>query len=145
MAGEETLNTRSLGRELRRQREAARLTQQELAGRSGVGVKTISRIEAGLIQDPGFADVVRMGRALGLSPDTLATYCGLWQVNDEDAGDPRWDYIDGFMGRATPEQRDQYSTLAYATALALDRIAEAGPLPHIVPPAALPRKRRARS
>jgi len=42
----------AFGTLLRRQRKAARLTQQELAAHAGVGVNTISDLEAGVAWHP---------------------------------------------------------------------------------------------
>src|SRR6188768_840130 len=56
-----------LGRLLRRHREQARLTQEELADRAGVSARTISDIERG-VRARAYADTAgRLGVALGLT------------------------------------------------------------------------------
>ncbi|WP_410810786.1 AfsR/SARP family transcriptional regulator [Micromonospora sp. 067-2] len=56
-----------LGPMLRRYRLAARLTQQELADRSQLSVRTIRNLEAGRIQHPHGESVRLVGRGLGLA------------------------------------------------------------------------------
>jgi tetratricopeptide (TPR) repeat protein/transcriptional regulator with XRE-family HTH domain len=63
---------------LRRQRQAARLTQQELAERSGLSVRTISNLECDRITKPYPSSVQLVATALGLTAtagaDLLAWY-----------------------------------------------------------------------
>ena len=63
-----------LGRLLRRYREQARLTQEELADRAGVSARTISDIERG-VRARAYADTAaRLSVALGLSDADRATF-----------------------------------------------------------------------
>ena len=57
---------------LKRLRNAAGLTQEELAGRAGVGARTISNLERGINRAPYRATVRRLADALGLSGEDLA-------------------------------------------------------------------------
>jgi len=64
----------SLGRLLRRHREQARLTQEELAERAGVSARTISDIERG-VRARAYADTAaRLGAALGLTDTDRAAF-----------------------------------------------------------------------
>ena len=60
----------ALGRNLRRQREAAPLTQEKLAEKAGLDPTYISGIERGL-RNPGIKNVARLAKALGLSTAEL--------------------------------------------------------------------------
>jgi predicted ATPase/transcriptional regulator with XRE-family HTH domain len=63
-----------LGRLLRRHREQARLTQEELAERAGVSARTISDIERG-VRARAYADTAaRLGAALGLTDIDRAAF-----------------------------------------------------------------------
>jgi tetratricopeptide (TPR) repeat protein/transcriptional regulator with XRE-family HTH domain len=63
-------NRDALGLWLRQQREAAGLTQEELAERSGLSVRTISNLERNRTQKPYPKSVHRMMGALGLADTT---------------------------------------------------------------------------
>ena len=52
-------------------RQRRRLSQAELARRSGVSQATISRIEAGKTRGVDLATLDRLARALGVSPRSL--------------------------------------------------------------------------
>lgn len=54
-------------------RQIARLTQRELAERSGVDEPTISLLESGKRQygSVNYFDIMRLARALGVDPDLL--------------------------------------------------------------------------
>ena len=60
----------SLGARIRRQREAAGLTQQQLADRAHVGRVTLVRLENGG-QTPRFATLRAIAKAMGVDVDTL--------------------------------------------------------------------------
>src|SRR4029453_1456535 len=63
-----------LGRLLRRHREQARLTQEELADRAGVSARTISDNERG-VRARAYADTAtRLSGALGLTDTDRATF-----------------------------------------------------------------------
>jgi transcriptional regulator with XRE-family HTH domain len=68
---------KELGDVFREIREKAGLTQSDLARISGIAANMISRIEAGDRENPQFATVARLARALGASLDYIAGECGL--------------------------------------------------------------------
>jgi transcriptional regulator with XRE-family HTH domain len=59
-----------LGRNLRRARKRAGLTQEEVAERSGVHATEVSRIEAGK-RDPRISTMERLAEAVEVSPSDL--------------------------------------------------------------------------
>lgn len=59
-----------LGRNLRRAREQAGLTQEQVAERSGVHSTEVSRIERGK-RDPQVSTVERLAKAVEVSPSDL--------------------------------------------------------------------------
>src|ERR687889_2837919 len=59
---------------LKHHRSAAGLTQEELAGRAGVGARTISNLERGISRAPYRATVRRLADALGLSGEDLTQF-----------------------------------------------------------------------
>jgi transcriptional regulator with XRE-family HTH domain len=56
---------------LRTARRLARLTQPELAERSGVSQTTISGLERGTNKKPTWESVVRIAKALGVEPHEI--------------------------------------------------------------------------
>lgn len=56
---------------LREARDAAGLTQDELAARSGVAQATISSLERGTRTNPTIDTVARLAEALGIAPSGL--------------------------------------------------------------------------
>ena len=56
---------------LRWWRRARGLTQRELAARSGVQQRTISRIESGLVEEPRTRTLTKLAGALGVEPFDL--------------------------------------------------------------------------
>jgi transcriptional regulator with XRE-family HTH domain len=56
---------------LRIARRTARLTQVQLAERSGVDQRVISKIETGIVRKPEYETVVRLSRALNVEPEKL--------------------------------------------------------------------------
>lgn len=56
---------------LKTARLRAELTQEQLAERTGIDQSTISAIERGAIKSPAYDTVVRLARALDISPDEL--------------------------------------------------------------------------
>ena len=60
---------------LRHQRRAAGLTQEEVAERSGVSVRTISALERGVHHAPHSDTVVLLAEALGLSSTLSKLNC----------------------------------------------------------------------
>ena len=58
------------GGRLRELRELRQMYQQELAEKSGVGYRSICRIETGN-QDPSWTAVCKLADALGVTPDVF--------------------------------------------------------------------------
>ena len=56
----------SLGQEIRRQRDAMGLTQEQLAAKALVSRPTIARLETGRATDLGYRSILRILNALGL-------------------------------------------------------------------------------
>src|SRR6202050_5801064 len=54
------------GRRLRQRREDAGLSQEEVADRSGLGVRTVSNVDRGSIRTPHPRTIRMLGEALGL-------------------------------------------------------------------------------
>ncbi|GAA2807610.1 hypothetical protein GCM10010441_35450 [Kitasatospora paracochleata] len=61
-----------LGATLRGLRSTAKLTQEQLAERSGVSVRTIRRLENGTLPDARLATINQLAAALQVSPQTLS-------------------------------------------------------------------------
>lgn len=72
----------TLGRMIRQTRLFHRLTQQEMAARTGMSQKKYSRIECGEVADPGLADMTAIGRVLGLTLNQMAYTAGLLTAID---------------------------------------------------------------
>ncbi|SEL14549.1 helix-turn-helix domain-containing protein [Streptacidiphilus jiangxiensis] len=60
-----------LGTALRGLRTATSMTQEQLAERSGVSVRTIRRLENGALPDPRLATINQLAAALGVAPHVL--------------------------------------------------------------------------
>lgn len=60
-----------IGKTIKRLREESHLTQTQLAKMSGVAYSTITKLETGLIMNPGFFQIVNISRALEVSLDKL--------------------------------------------------------------------------
>ena len=59
-----------IGVQVKRERERALLTQQELAERAGVGLTTLNRIENDHAE-PHFRTIRKLAKALGVDPANL--------------------------------------------------------------------------
>jgi transcriptional regulator with XRE-family HTH domain len=59
-----------IGVQVKRARERALLTQQELAGRAGIGLTTLNRIENDHAE-PHFRTIRKIAKALGVDAATL--------------------------------------------------------------------------
>jgi transcriptional regulator with XRE-family HTH domain len=79
VAGDETLGAR-----LRRYREGLGWSVRHLGRRAEVSDATISRIEHGIIKEPGRSTLQRLARVLGLSIDDLV---GIGTARSEDMAD----------------------------------------------------------
>src|SRR6266436_2702432 len=75
------------GEWLRQQRVAAGLTQEDLAERSGVSVRTIADLERGRTRKPYPSSLRALVRALGL-PETAGTDLVARYRIDQDGGEP---------------------------------------------------------
>lgn len=61
----------TVGSRAKRAREAAGITQEEAATRSGIHVQTISRIERDQAREPAADTIARLARAYGISSEEL--------------------------------------------------------------------------
>ncbi len=59
-----------IGVQMKRARERALLTQEELAVRAGIGTATLNRIEKDRV-DPHFRTIRKIAKALGVDPSEL--------------------------------------------------------------------------
>jgi transcriptional regulator with XRE-family HTH domain len=59
-----------IGTQVKRERERALLTQQELAGRAGIGLTTLNRIENDHAE-PHFRTIRKLAKALSVDPAVL--------------------------------------------------------------------------
>ena len=59
-----------IGAQVKRARERALLTQQELADRAGIGLTTLNRIENDHAE-PHFRTIRKLAKALGVDPAAL--------------------------------------------------------------------------
>ena len=59
-----------IGAQVKREREKALLTQQELADRAGIGLNTLNRIERDHAE-PHFRTIRKLAKALSVDPATL--------------------------------------------------------------------------
>jgi tetratricopeptide (TPR) repeat protein/transcriptional regulator with XRE-family HTH domain len=90
---------------LKRHRDASGLTQEELAGRARLGVRTISDLERGISKAPYLTTIRRLADALELSEEdrTELTACARHPVEQPSRGD-RMPIEGGFLG-AVPTAR----------------------------------------
>jgi transcriptional regulator with XRE-family HTH domain len=61
-----------LAERLRSMRERAGLSQEQLAARAQVSVATVSKIETGVVREPGYFTVVAMLGVLGATTEEVA-------------------------------------------------------------------------
>ncbi|WP_285619370.1 tetratricopeptide repeat protein [Kineosporia sp. NBRC 101677] len=117
---------------LRRHRLAARLTQEQLAAKAGLNVRSVSQLERGKVRYPRPESVRLLGQALELADDELAAFTELarsewWADHNAHADVLNWSRptqlpgsIPGFTGRKTElQQLDQL----------LERVAETTDVP----------------
>jgi transcriptional regulator with XRE-family HTH domain len=64
------LEVMKIGVQVKKARERALLTQQELAGRAGIGLTTLNRIENDHAE-PHFRTIRKIAKALGVDAATL--------------------------------------------------------------------------
>lgn len=60
-----------MGYRIREVREAQRMTQEELAEKSGVSRGTISALENGTMRNTGSKTLLKLAEALGVTVDTI--------------------------------------------------------------------------
>lgn len=85
---------------LRAYRRVARLSQEQLAGRAGVGVRTVRDLELGRVQRPQRASVRLLAGALGLSPEQHAEF-----VSAASDAPPGPDTAEGHAGQQQGDAR----------------------------------------
>ena len=66
----------AISRNLKKLREAAGMSQQELAGKAGISLSVIAQIEQGVIANPRVNTVTGLAEALGVTCDTLTGKSG---------------------------------------------------------------------
>lgn len=116
-----------LAEAFRRHRAAAGMSQDEVAKRTYMSQKKYSRIEGAQVGDPGFGDVIEIGRVFGFSPNAIAEVAGVWAPLRRERGqDERWTYILHFVQTASKEELDQFLQMAYGASLAARTLAEQG-------------------
>ena len=59
-----------IGTQVKKARERALLTQEELAARAGIGAATLNRIERDRVE-PHFRTIRKIAKALGVDPKVL--------------------------------------------------------------------------
>jgi transcriptional regulator with XRE-family HTH domain len=64
------LEVMKIGTQVKRARERALLTQEELAERAGIGAATLNRIERDRVE-PHFRTIRKIAKALGVDATTL--------------------------------------------------------------------------
>ena len=101
------MTARKLGQMLARWRAASRLSQTEVAKRSGLVQHQISRLEHGQIERPAMEDIVRLIQIYGVSPNEVATIFGWVPPKSFQSDDYRWQFVQDFLAHATDAQRDR--------------------------------------
>jgi transcriptional regulator with XRE-family HTH domain len=71
-----------LARRLQELRRAAKMSQPELASRSGVSLSLLAKLEQGVADNPRLSTLRALARALGVSLDMLAGQPG--ELNQEE-------------------------------------------------------------
>ena len=71
MFGRYSVRVGELAGRLRKSREDAFLSQEELAKRAGVQAATVSRIERGVIDEPYLSTLRKLAKALDVDPKWL--------------------------------------------------------------------------
>ena len=66
-----TADSESLGARLRRLRQKARLTQQQLATAAGLAITSLAQIERGAGGDPRLSTLLALAGTLGVDPAVL--------------------------------------------------------------------------
>lgn len=72
----------TLGDRIKTERKAKRLTQEELGRLVGVGKSSVSQWESGLTKNMDGTNMILTAKALGVSPDWLATGEGSKRIHD---------------------------------------------------------------
>ncbi|MCD5316580.1 helix-turn-helix transcriptional regulator [Kineosporia babensis] len=127
--------------QLRRHRVAARLTQEQLAAKAGLNVRSVSQLERGKVRYPRPESVRLLGQALNLAEDELAAFTELaraqWWADHEPSAPaslmpaPRPTQlpgaIPGFTGRkAELRQLDQLLELTHSDAVVIGVVSGPG-------------------
>jgi XRE family transcriptional regulator of biofilm formation len=72
-----------IGERIKARRRELGWTQEELARRLGVRQNVISRLEAGVVNNPSVSMIRRLARVLGVTADHLV---GMYDEDQDDAG-----------------------------------------------------------
>ena len=77
---------------IRKLREQAGLNQRELAGKVGIDVSYLSKIENGVVQPPSQELIIKLANALGADKDELLTLAEEVSGQDLDSFSRQWLY-----------------------------------------------------
>lgn len=110
----------SFGALLRAHRHAAKLTQAELAGRAGLGVRTVRDLEHGKAARPQRTTVELLARALGLRTESVAEFFAVARGQTTPRGAPHTDVI------RLPAPPELFGRAAEVNSLVTHLVARAG-------------------
>lgn len=107
-----------LAREIVNRRLDAGLSQQDLAKKAELGSQNfVSLLERNVPDSPGFPEMVRIGKTLGMTPNTMAQIAGWW-FSEEKKLDPRMAELLDELPRMNRVQREELIRTVYRLMLA---------------------------
>ncbi len=103
-----------LGRHFLIWRKASRLTQAQVAEKSGIPTHQISRFETDALGKVPAEDLIRVAAVYGITPNEVARIAGWWvPPKTYEAVDPRWATLQNFLATAPEEEREQLLDTIY--------------------------------